>query len=192
MCCKILSLSVSKLSLHASTDQLALLAEQTRLLELLLVCKGFVKICTGEHSLLRRACIRGSMYDHPHLLHSMQTYLRRHSSQIGQFLGFCAIEALAAMSCSKLTMALLCDTSQAVLSRLSCFSSLTACTICLPNRSVDNMPAPVLDLAALKGLSDLQDLSVQGSIFISFEELKQRTSLSIKSSIVVTQTLVTA
>ncbi len=44
----------------------------------------------------------------------------------------------------------------------------------------------MLDLAALKGLSDLQVLSLQGRIFISFEALKQLTSLSITSSIVVT------
>ncbi len=161
--CKILSLSVSKPGLHASTDQFELLAEQSRLLELRLVCKGFDNICTAEHSLLLKACIPGSVYNRPHLLHSMQIYLRRHSSQFEQFLGFCssacAVEALDALSCRKLKMALLCDTSQAVLSRLSCFSSLTACTICLPDRSV-NVPPPILDLAALKGLSDLRELSL--------------------------------
>ena len=188
--CKILSLSVSKPGLHASSDQFELLAEQSRLLELRLVCKGFDKLCTAEHSLLLRACIPGSVYHQPHLLHSMQSYLRRHSSRFEQFLGFCssacAVEALDAMSCSKLKIALLCNTSQAVLTRLSCFSSLTACTICLPNRAADNMPPPVLDLAALKGLSDLQDLSLQGRIFVKFEAPKQLTSLSITSSTVVT------
>ena len=74
--CKILSLSVSKPSLHASGDQFELLAEQWRLLELRLVCKGFDKICTAEHSLLLRACIPGSVDHRPHLLHSMQTLLK--------------------------------------------------------------------------------------------------------------------
>ncbi len=101
---RILSLSVSKPSLHASSDQIELLAEQSRLLELRLVYKAFDKICTAEHSLLLRACISGSIYHRPHLLHSMQIYLRRHSSQFQQFLGFCssacAAEALDAMSFS--------------------------------------------------------------------------------------------
>ncbi len=201
---RILSLSVSKPSLHASSDQIELLAEQSRLLELRLVYKAFDKICTAEHSLLLRACILGSIYHRPHLLHSMQIYLRRHSSQFQQFLGFCssacAAEALDAMSFSKLKTALLCDTSQAVLTRLSSFSSLTACTMCLPGRSV-NLPPSLLDLAALKGLSELQDLSLQGSlresslqkeetpsasIFVKFEAPKKLTSLSITNSIVVT------
>ena len=197
--CKILSLSVSEHSLHASSDPSELLAEQSRLLKLRLVCKGFDTICTAEHSLLLRACIPGSVHHRPHLFHSMQTYLRRHSSQFEQFLGFCssacAVEALDAMSCSKLKMALFCDTSQAVLSRLSCFSSLTACTICLPDRPVGSMPPPSSDLAALKGLSDLQDLTLEGrfpgltpspGIFVHFEAPKQLSSLSITDSIAVT------
>lgn len=119
----------------------------------------------------------------------MQSYWRRHSSQFEQFLGFCcsacAVEALDAMSCSKLKIELLCDTSQAVLTHLSCLSSLTTYTICLPNRAADNLPPPVLDLAALKGLSGLQDLSLQGRIFVKLEAPKQLTSLSITSSTVV-------
>jgi len=58
--CKILSLSGSERSLHPSSCQLALLAEQSRLLELRLVSKGFDKICTAENSLLIKACIRGN------------------------------------------------------------------------------------------------------------------------------------
>ncbi len=180
--CKIPLLSVSE---PGPLCRSALLAEQSRLLELRLVCKGFDKICTAENSLLIKACIRGNQA-RPHLRHSMQTYLRRHSSQFEQFWGFCdsacALEALDAMCCSKLKMAVFCETSQAVLSRLSCFSSITACELCLSDRSVYSTPAPALDLAVLQGLSDLQDLRLYGTTLKNFEALKQLTSLTISSS----------
>ena len=66
--CKILSLSMSNPSLLPSSDQLALLAEQLRLLELRWVWKGFDKIGKPEHSLLLWACIPGSINYRLHLL----------------------------------------------------------------------------------------------------------------------------
>ncbi len=52
--------------------------------------------------------------------------------------------------------------------------------MCLSDRG--STPVPALDLAALEGLSDLQDLSLQGKTFKNFEALKQLISLSITSS----------